>query len=375
MLEESCRRSSDYFYMLLVISGILFVISNVYHIALLGPSLSCTITYIWTRRNPQTIVQIMGFLSFYAFFLPFIVPLFSLVFDGKVSIDELTGIIVGHLVFYLKDVYPRFGRDVLATPCWCHVLFGERCSRCTARGVGSAKLRRRIRDLAAAGVVVGADDASAPSSPADTPAASAARTNAGTEEDNAGAAHSTGSIARLQPQPGSPRDTEYNEESTEATAGGTVAGLDSHSDDECLTTASTESHGGARTGRTTVTLAEARAAAYSEESASVVNSSVSGASEEENAAASISTASSDMESISVPEESIGEASLPSTDGCVESSSSISEPQEKIEDADSRPQASQATTIQATTIQEEHATQATAAESPYSHAGEDDWESE
>lgn len=141
MLEESFQRTSDYFYMLLLIAVFLFVLSNIYYIPLLGSSLSCTITYIWTRRNPQTVVQIMGFISFYAFYLPFIVPMFTLIFDGKISMVEIVGIIVGHVIFYLRDVYPRFGRAYLRTPCWCHRLFNEQAECCTAPPPAPAKPR------------------------------------------------------------------------------------------------------------------------------------------------------------------------------------------------------------------------------------------
>lgn len=147
MLEESFTRTSDYFYMLLVISALLFVLSNVYYIPLLGPSLSCTITYIWTRKNPQTVVQIMGFVSFYAFYLPFIVPMFTLVFEGKISMEEIVGIIVGHIVYYLQDVYPRFGRTVLTTPCWCHRLFNERGPCCSGARRIRPRASQRLGDI------------------------------------------------------------------------------------------------------------------------------------------------------------------------------------------------------------------------------------
>ncbi|KAI4292932.1 Derlin-2/3 [Pancytospora philotis] len=144
MLESSYGRTSDYAYMLAIIMVLLLVMSSIYYVPLLGPSLSCTITYIWTRKNPYAIVQIMGFISFYAFYLPFLVPMFTLIFDGKVSMDEIVGIIVGHVVYYLQDVYPRFGKDLLKTPCWCHRLFNERgeCCGVPTAAVGARRGRR-----------------------------------------------------------------------------------------------------------------------------------------------------------------------------------------------------------------------------------------
>nr|AGE94904.1 endoplasmic reticulum membrane protein [Encephalitozoon cuniculi] len=130
MLEEGCVNTSEYFWLILVISSVLFAISNIYGISALGTSFSATITYIWTKRNPRAIVQIFGFISFPAFYLPFILPGFMLLSRRSISIDDVLGIVVGHLFHYFKDVYPRWGRDILSTPCWVKKLFNEHPSSC-----------------------------------------------------------------------------------------------------------------------------------------------------------------------------------------------------------------------------------------------------
>lgn len=130
MLEEGCINTSDYFWMILVISSILFVISNIYGIPTLGTSFSSTITYIWTKRNPRAIVQIFGFISFPAFYLPFILPGFMLLSRRSISIDDILGIAVGHVFYYFRDVYPRWGRNVFATPCWVKRIFNEHPVNC-----------------------------------------------------------------------------------------------------------------------------------------------------------------------------------------------------------------------------------------------------
>lgn len=148
MLEEGCVCTSEYFWLILVISSALFVISNIYGISALGTSFSATITYIWTKRNPRAIVQIFGFISFPAFYLPFILPGFMLLSRRSISIDDVLGIAVGHLFHYFKDVYPRWGRDVLNTPCWVKKLFKEHPAGCcksmkgTTIGEGRARYQR-----------------------------------------------------------------------------------------------------------------------------------------------------------------------------------------------------------------------------------------
>jgi Derlin-2/3 len=145
MLESGCRGISEYFWLIAVISGALFAISNIYRIPMLGASFSATITYIWTKRNPRAMVQIFGFISFPAFYLPFILPGFTLISRKSVSIDDVLGIFVGHLFYYFKDVYPRWGKDVLRTPCFIKRLFDEHPKECCKSRRGTTIKEGRIR--------------------------------------------------------------------------------------------------------------------------------------------------------------------------------------------------------------------------------------
>ncbi|TBU13991.1 putative membrane protein [Ordospora colligata] len=145
MLESGCRGISEYFWLIVVISGVLFVISNIYSIPILGASFSATITYIWTKRNPRAMVQIFGFISFPAFYLPFILPGFTLISRKFVSIDDVLGIFVGHLFYYFKDVYPRWGRDALRTPCFIKKLFDEHPKQCCKSKKGITIKEGRMR--------------------------------------------------------------------------------------------------------------------------------------------------------------------------------------------------------------------------------------
>jgi Derlin-2/3 len=142
MLEEGCMNTADYFWLITIISAMLFAIANIFSIPTLGASFSSTITYIWTKRNPRAIVQIFGFISFPAFYLPFILPGFMLLAKKSILIEDVLGIIVGHLFYYFKDVYPRWGYDVLRTPCWLKKLFEEHSPECKAcRGVAGSGVR------------------------------------------------------------------------------------------------------------------------------------------------------------------------------------------------------------------------------------------
>lgn len=146
MLEESYGRTSDYFYIILLIFISLIFTSTIFYIPFLGTTLSNTITYIWTRKNPQSIVQIFGFVSFSAFYLPFIFPAVTLIFEGNISKDEIVGVVIGHLIFYFTEVYPKFGGNYFKTPCFLHKLFKEECDYCNKKKDINT-LRKKIEEF------------------------------------------------------------------------------------------------------------------------------------------------------------------------------------------------------------------------------------
>ncbi|EQB60373.1 der1-like domain member 2 [Vairimorpha apis BRL 01] len=108
----------------------LFGIANILNLSNLASAFSATITYIWTRKNPHALVQMFGFITFPAFYLPFIVPGFMLITEKRILVEDLLGILVGHVYFFLKEVYPKYGVDVLKTPCLIKKLCNEHQSGC-----------------------------------------------------------------------------------------------------------------------------------------------------------------------------------------------------------------------------------------------------
>ncbi|KAF7684165.1 Derlin-2 [Astathelohania contejeani] len=125
MLEESHINSSDYLYLLIIVSSLLHIAASFTGLSFLGPSLSATVTYIWTRINPTTHVQLLGCVVFPAFYLPFVVPVFTLISEKKLPVDDVLGILVGHFYYFFKYIYPRYGYDILATPRIIQRIFGE----------------------------------------------------------------------------------------------------------------------------------------------------------------------------------------------------------------------------------------------------------
>ena len=75
MLEESYMYKSDYIYILFWCHVLMVVSSMLVYNPNMGPTLACILTYLWTRKNPRSIVQAYGFVTFPAFYIPFIMPM------------------------------------------------------------------------------------------------------------------------------------------------------------------------------------------------------------------------------------------------------------------------------------------------------------
>ncbi|KAM0677546.1 hypothetical protein BDAP_001873 [Binucleata daphniae] len=147
MLEEGFLNPSEYFYLLLFCMSFLFSLSLYLKVTVLGSALSSTITYIWTRKNPNTHVQLLGCVIFPAFYLPFVVPIFSFITERKLPIDDMMGILVGHVYYYLKYVYPRFGSDILRTPDIIKRLLGEEVKKVEDRSTNNRTNVENVRDI------------------------------------------------------------------------------------------------------------------------------------------------------------------------------------------------------------------------------------
>ncbi|RVD92951.1 endoplasmic reticulum membrane protein [Tubulinosema ratisbonensis] len=125
MLEESYVYTSDYLYFLICVIFMIYLCAFVFNIVILGPILSSVITYVWTRKNPYAQLQLFGFIIFPAFYLPFVIPLFSYLSERRILKGEIVGIFIGHVYYFFKFVFPTFGVDIFKTPVFLKKMFGE----------------------------------------------------------------------------------------------------------------------------------------------------------------------------------------------------------------------------------------------------------
>lgn len=111
------------------------------NIVFLGSALTIMLVYVWSRRNPFVRYVInrrmkkkkklrfifrmnfFGLLNFQAPYLPWVLFAFSLLLGNSIIVD-LMGIIVGHIYYFLEDVFPRQqgGFRLLKTPRFLYVL-------------------------------------------------------------------------------------------------------------------------------------------------------------------------------------------------------------------------------------------------------------
>ncbi|KAF2087534.1 putative ER-associated proteolytic system protein Der1 [Saccharata proteae CBS 121410] len=107
LLEEGFGRSPAHFSWLLAFASLaILCLAPLFSMAFLGTALNSTLVYIWSRKNPDTRLSFLGLFVFKAPYLPWVLALFSVLLHGTVPKDEICGIMVGHVWYFLNDVFP-----------------------------------------------------------------------------------------------------------------------------------------------------------------------------------------------------------------------------------------------------------------------------
>ena len=77
------------------------------------------LNYSWARRNPDVRMTFLGLMNFNAPYLPWVMMGFSLLISGHLPIADAVGAAIGHMYYFLDDVYPIIsgtGRRYLRAP-------------------------------------------------------------------------------------------------------------------------------------------------------------------------------------------------------------------------------------------------------------------
>uniref|UniRef100_A0A674H086 Derlin n=1 Tax=Taeniopygia guttata TaxID=59729 RepID=A0A674H086_TAEGU len=126
MLEEGSfrGRTADFVFMFLF-GGFLMTLFGLFaSLFFLGQAFTIMLVYVWSRRNPYIRMNFFGLLNFQAPFLPWVLMGFSLLLGNSIIID-LLGIAVGHIYYFLEDVFPNQpgGKKLLLTPNFLKMVF------------------------------------------------------------------------------------------------------------------------------------------------------------------------------------------------------------------------------------------------------------
>uniref|UniRef100_U5EW22 Derlin n=1 Tax=Corethrella appendiculata TaxID=1370023 RepID=U5EW22_9DIPT len=128
MLEEgSFRGRSADFVMMFLFGGVLMIILAFFiNLLFLGQAFTIMLVYVWSRRNPFVRMNFFGILNFQAPYLPWVLLSFSVLIGNTIFVD-LMGIAVGHIYYFLEDVFPNQvgGCKILKTPQFLKNIFDD----------------------------------------------------------------------------------------------------------------------------------------------------------------------------------------------------------------------------------------------------------
>ncbi|PVV01109.1 hypothetical protein BB560_004485 [Smittium megazygosporum] len=101
------RRTADFLWLLIVAALSLLVLGYFVFMPFLGRVLSFTIIYIWSRFNPFVMMSFLGFFSFSAPYMPWVMLAISALSTNKLPTDDVIGIVLGHILWFFEEEWPR----------------------------------------------------------------------------------------------------------------------------------------------------------------------------------------------------------------------------------------------------------------------------
>mmetsp|Transcript_40039 Transcript_40039/g.45721 ORF Transcript_40039/g.45721 Transcript_40039/m.45721 type:complete len:233 (+) Transcript_40039:97-795(+) len=98
-------RSIDYLYFILVGCTMLTIAAPFCGMFMMSSSLSFMLLYLWSRRKSGMQMWILG-LRLTAPYVPWFFMFINFVMEVSL-INDLMGVVVGHIYFYFEDIYPK----------------------------------------------------------------------------------------------------------------------------------------------------------------------------------------------------------------------------------------------------------------------------
>lgn len=115
-IGEFSGRPADYLFMLIINWASLVLMATFMNIYLLMDPLILSVLYVWCKLNQDMIVSFWFGTRFKARYLPWVLFGFNMIISGG-GFFEMLGILVGHIYYYIKYIYPRdSGGELIQTP-------------------------------------------------------------------------------------------------------------------------------------------------------------------------------------------------------------------------------------------------------------------
>eukprot|EP01132_Coremiostelium_polycephalum_P002798 gene2798-3479_t len=99
-------RTADYLYMVIITSISLWVFAYFIGFSIVSHGLIMSIIYIWSRYYPNIEVTFYFGIRFRGIYLPWVLMTFDILVSGSLPFLDFTGVIAGHIYYYLTVIYP-----------------------------------------------------------------------------------------------------------------------------------------------------------------------------------------------------------------------------------------------------------------------------
>ena len=115
--EDHTGRTADLVWLFVIQAGLLHVAAFFLDMPIMSFALTMALLWIWCRRHEDAQLSLYMF-SFKAATFPWVLVLFHVVLGGSV-VQDLVGIVCGHLYYMAADVFPKtHGTTLIRTPMW-----------------------------------------------------------------------------------------------------------------------------------------------------------------------------------------------------------------------------------------------------------------
>ncbi|ORZ33547.1 Der1-like family-domain-containing protein [Catenaria anguillulae PL171] len=120
-------RSADFAVVVVLVMLFSLVTAYFFDLLVLTDPLMMALVYLWSNDSPHTPVGFMFGMQFQAMYLPWVLAGWDLLMTGAVPTVKLLGIVIGHAVHWITDIYPaqNGGRRLVPTPEWMRGVVGD----------------------------------------------------------------------------------------------------------------------------------------------------------------------------------------------------------------------------------------------------------